>query len=82
MGAAGWRLQAGNIHQDGQGTTEMNTKDRSARIKHIRWNLAENDRRLAESKITRDQWKRCADDGRKAIAELHGLGNGKPEGGR
>jgi hypothetical protein len=56
---------------------KLTTKERAARITHIRRNLAENDRRLAEGKIDRQQWKRCDADGRRAIAELHGLGNGQ-----
>jgi len=61
---------------------KLATKERDARIAHIRWNLAENNRRLAESKITRQQWERCDTDGKRAIAELHGSENGKTEGGR
>ena len=60
----------------------MTTKEREARIAHIRWNAKENDRRLAEGKITRQQWRRCDDDGKRAITELHGPENGKTEGAR
>jgi SLT domain-containing protein len=56
---------------------KLTTKERDARIAHIRWNAKENDRRLAGGKITRQQWKRCDADGKRAIAELHGLENGQ-----
>lgn len=55
----------------------MTTTERNARIAHIRANLEENDRRLAEGKIDRQQWKRCNADGKRAIAELHGVGGSR-----
>jgi hypothetical protein len=56
---------------------KLATKEREFRIAHVRRNLEENNRRLAEGKITRQQWKRCDADGKRAIAELHGLENGQ-----
>lgn len=55
----------------------MTRKERDARIAHIRWNAAENDRRLAEGKIDRQQWRRCDADGKRAIAELHAIGGAR-----
>lgn len=53
---------------------KMTIKERKSRIAHIRANLRENDRRLAEGEVDRQQWKRCDADGRRAIAELNAIG--------
>lgn len=48
----------------------MNKRDVEARIQHIRWNLDENQRRLAEGKIGRKKYIEIEKDGKRAISEL------------